>query len=475
LHTRLGPGAALALLAGAQFVIVLDTSIVNMALPSIEADLALTERSLSWVVNAYTLTFGGFLLLGGRLGDLLGLRRAFVAGLALFGAASMAGGLATTTEMLVGARAVQGLGAATIAPAALGILTRLYEDGAPRNRALAIWGAVSAAGAPAGAVLGGALSDLFGWSSVLLVNVPICAAALVLAPRLVPWWPLAAQRCSFDLAGAASVTAGLGVVVYAVVDANRLGREWPTSALLLLVGVGLILVFVAVESRAAAPLMPLQVLRRHSLAAASAVALIGSLPVFGMAFCLTLYVQGTLGYSALEAGLAFLPFGLVAIASARVAATLVTRLGFKPLMVIGQGILVCGLLLMVTITDTTGYVDRVLPTLVLLGVGLGWFGVAVNVAALSGVLPGDAGLAAGVITTAQQLGGALGLALTVAVLEGAGGVSGDVTGLRAALALDAAMAAVGLILAVLVVSARRSREHARAARGLSGPQSSVRT
>src|SRR6201991_2211664 len=326
---------ALALLALAQFVVVLDASIVNVALPSIGKALNFSQDNLSWVVNAYTLTFGGFLLLGGRLADLLGRRRLFVAGLILFALASLAGGLAQSDVWLIAARAVHGLGAALLSPAALSLLTVLFPEGAERNKAMGVWGAVAGSGGAAGVLLGGMLTQWAGWEWVLFVNVPIGIAAAVISPRLLPESRVEGHR-HFDVAGAVSVTGGLSLLVYSLVNANKAG--WGSAETLLLIAAALVLIasFVFIERRTRAPLVPIPgIFRLRSIRGINITGLLIAMSLFSMFFFISLYMQQVLGYSPLKAGLSYLPLAVGIIISAGLASTLVTRYGVKPVLVSG--------------------------------------------------------------------------------------------------------------------------------------------
>jgi EmrB/QacA subfamily drug resistance transporter len=402
---------ALVLLASAQFVVVLDASIVNVALPSIGRDLQFSQDDLSWVVNAYTLLFGGFLLLGGRMADLLGPRRVFMGGLILFAAASLAGGLATTDISLVIARAVQGLGAALLSPAALSLVTTMFAEGAERNKALGIWGAVAGSGGAAGVLLGGVLTDALSWEWVLFVNVPIGLAAAAIAPSLLPDVRDTARHRIFDVAGAVTVTAGLSMLVYGLVDAESAGWGSTQTLVLLPVAVALLLAFVAIERRTKAPLVPLGIFRRRTLSASNAVGLLIGMSLFSMFFFISLYMQQVLGFDALEAGLAYLPLAVTIIISAGVASQLVTRLGFKPVLMFGLALVAVGLVWFGQVSPGGSYVEDVLFASIIAGAGLGFSFVPVTIGAVSGTRPDEAGLASGLINTSQQVGGALGLAV----------------------------------------------------------------
>jgi EmrB/QacA subfamily drug resistance transporter len=469
-------GLALALLAAAQFVVVLDASIVNVALPSIGRDLGFDQGDLSWVVNAYVLVFGGFLLLGGRLADLLGRRRIFIVGLVVFGLASLAGGLATSPGMLIAARAVQGLGGALLSPAALSMLTVLFAEGAARNKALGVWGAVAGSGGAAGVLLGGLLTEYAGWEWVLFVNTPITIGAALLATRLLPESRTDGPR-RFDVAGAVTVTAGLSLLVYTLVDAN--GAGWLSTQTLGLgaVAFALLAAFVVIELRSAAPLVDFSIFRMRTLTATNVVALLVAAALFSMFFFISLYMQQVLGYDALKAGLAYLPLAGGIIVSAGMASQLVTRIGFKPVFVSGLVLTAIGLAWFAQVSVHGAYVSDILLPSLIAAVGLGFAFVSMTIAAVAGVGPQQAGLASGLINTSQQVGGALGLAILVSVattktdsvMTAAGGapsaLPGALTeGFRAAFTVGIGFAVVGAILAAVLISSQASREHAAAAR-----------
>ena len=469
-------GLALALLAAAQFVVVLDASIVNVALPSIGRDLGFDQGDLSWVVNAYVLVFGGFLLLGGRLADLLGRRRIFIVGLVVFGLASLAGGLATSPGMLIAARAVQGLGGALLSPAALSMLTVLFAEGAARNKALGVWGAVAGSGGAAGVLLGGLLTEYAGWEWVLFVNTPITIGAALLATRLLPESRTDGPR-RFDVAGAVTVTAGLSLLVYTLVDAN--GAGWLSTQTLGLgaVAFALLAAFVVIELRSAAPLVDFSIFRMRTLTATNVVALLVAAALFSMFFFISLYMQQVLGYDALKAGLAYLPLAGGIIVSAGMASQLVTRIGFKPVLGSGLVLTAIGLAWFAQVSVHGAYVSDILLPSLIAAVGLGFAFVSMTIAAVAGVGPQQAGLASGLINTSQQVGGALGLAILVSVatsktdsvMTAAGGapsaLPGALTeGFRAAFTVGIGFAVVGAILAAVLISSQASREHAAAAR-----------
>lgn len=402
---------ALALLCMAQFVVVLDASITNVALPSIGRALELEEDNLSWVVNAYVLTFGGFLLLGGRLADLLGRRRVFTAGLILFGAASLVGGFAESEGTLIAARAVQGLGAALLSPAALSIITTTFRDGSERNKALGVWGAVAGSGGAAGVLLGGILTEYAGWEWVLWVNVPIAAAAALLAPRLILESKADSASRHFDVPGAISVTTGLALLVYAMVEAPDAGWGSGQTIGLLALAAGLLAAFVAIESRSRSPLVPFSIFRNRTLTGANVVGLLTGASLFSMFFFISLYMQNVLGYSAIKAGLSYLPLAVTIIIAAGIASVLVTRVGFRPVLAVGMAFVAGGLALFSQISADGSYLGDILIPSVLAAAGLGLSFVPQTIAAMSGVDDHEAGLASGLINTSQQVGGALGLAV----------------------------------------------------------------
>jgi EmrB/QacA subfamily drug resistance transporter len=465
---------ALALLAMTQFVVVLDAAIVNVALPSIGRDLDFARDDLSWVVNAYTLVFGGFLLLGGRLSDLLGRRRMYIWGMVVFALASLAGGLAQSDVWLVAARAVQGLGAAIVSPAALSIVTTTFTEGAERNRALGVWGAVAGSGGAAGVLLGGILTETLGWEWVLFVNTPIGIAAALLAPRLLRE-SRDASSPSFDFAGAFSVTAGLALLVYTLVDANDAG--WDSAQTLGLGAVSLLLLaaFVVIEARRRYPLMPFSIFRLRTLRGANVVGLLIGMSLFSMFFFISLYMQQVLGYEPLTAGLAYLPLALLIIVSAGVASQLVTRIGFKPTLIAGMLLVAGGLIWFGQVSAPGGtYLGDILFPSLLAAVGLGFAFVPVTIASVTGTRPDEAGLASGLINTSQQVGGALGLAVLATVATGRTDdvfASGErnpavalTEGFQDAFLAGAGLALLGALLAAILISSKDSREHSQAAR-----------
>ena len=473
---------ALALLALAQFVVVLDASIVNVALPSIGTDLSFAQDDLSWVVNSYTLFFGGFLLLGGRLADLLGRRRMFVAGLILFALASLAGGLATSPGLLIAARAVQGLGAALLSPAALSLVTVIFAEGAERNKAMGVWGAVAGSGGAAGVLLGGILTEYAGWEWVLFVNVPIGLAAAFFALRLLPESRNEGER-RFDIAGAVTVTAGLSLLVYTLVDANDAG--WTSGQTLGLgaIAVALLGGFYLVERASKAPLVPFSIFRKRTITGTNVVALLVAMALFSMFFFISLYMQQVLGYSAIKSGLSYLPLAVGIIISAGIASGLVTKVGFKPVLVAGLVLTAIGLVWFAQVDVDGTYLGDILFPSLLAAVGLGFAFVSMTIAAVSGIEHEQTGLASGLINTSQQVGGALGLAIlasiansrTDSLMQDAGGAPSALPdaltqGFQTAFMVGAGFAVLGAILAATLISSRESRAHAEAAqRGDAAP------
>src|SRR2546423_736904 len=376
---------ALILLCVAQFVVVLDASIVNVALPTIGNALKFTESNLPWVVNAYVLTFGGFLLLGGRVADLLGRRVVFMSGLVLFALASLAGGLAANSGQLIAARAVQGLGAAILSPAALSIVMTTFRDGAERNKALGVWGAVAGSGGGAGVLLGGVLTDGIGWQWVLWVTVPCGRIAGATGPSLTAGSGSEAARRHFDLAGAASITAGLSVLVYALVDANSAGWGSAQTVGLLAAATALIVGFVGIERRSRSPLVPFSIFRLRTLRGANVVGLLVGASLFSMFFFISLYMQQVLGYSAIHAGLSYLPLAVSIIISAGIASQLVTRIGFKQVLAAGMLLIAAALVWFSQISVNGSFVGDILGPSLLAAVGPGFAFVTPPTPAVSGV------------------------------------------------------------------------------------------
>jgi EmrB/QacA subfamily drug resistance transporter len=406
---------AFAVLAVAFFMTIVDLTIVNVSLPTIGRALHFSEANLQWVVTAYAITFGGFLLLGGRAADLLGRRRIFMLGLAIFTAASLFAGLATTDGLLIAMRALQGLGAAVVLPAALSIVMNMFTEGAERNKALGVWGAIAASGATFGLITGGLLTRYAGWEYIFYLNVPAGTAALLLAPRLVPESQLAGARRRFDPLGALTVTGALLLLVYTISNAPQAGWASARTVTLLAVSAALLAAFLVIEARAAAPLMPLRIFRLPVLAVSNAVGLLLGGSFFAFVFIGTLYMQQVLHYSALQTGIAWLATSLPSVALAGAAQKLVTRASPGPVMALGMA-LIGGGILWATQAPAHGHfwADLAGPLFVA-GAGIAFAFVAVSIGGLTGVAEHEAGLASGLINTSQQLGGALGVAVASTV------------------------------------------------------------
>jgi EmrB/QacA subfamily drug resistance transporter len=406
---------ALTIVCAAFFMTVLDVSIVNVALPSIGKALDFSRGNLQWVITAYSITFGGFLLLGGRAADLIGRRRVFLVGVAVFTVASFLCGLAWSEGVLVGARALQGLGAAILSPAALSIITTTFEEGAERNKALGIWGAIGGSGAAVGVLLGGVLTKYLGWEWIFFVNVPVGIIAFVLAPRFVRE-SKADRETSQDVAGAVTVTAGLALLVYAVSKAPDHGWASGWTLLRLAIAAALLAGFLAIEARTKDPLMPFRIFRVRTVAGANVAGLLLGVVVFANFFILTLYVQQVLGWSALKTGLTFIATAGTAVLWAGLAQALVTRIGAKTVMAVGFVAMIAGMFWYTQIPVDASYWSDLLPGYLLVGFALPFTFIPVSIAALAGVEHDEAGLASGLINTAQQVGGAIGVAVTSSVM-----------------------------------------------------------
>ena len=460
---------ALILLCVAQFIVVLDASIVNVALPSIGDALDFSEENLPWVVNAYVIAFGGFLLLGGRAADLLGRRRVFMAGLIVVGVASLAAGFATTQGQLIAARAAQGLGAAIVSPAALSIVANLFKDGSERNKALGAWGAVAGSAGAAGVLLGGILTDSLGWEWVLWVNVPVAAIALAFTPGLIPESRSESATRHFDAAGAVTVTAGLSVLAYSFLDASSSG--WGSTKIvgLLALSVALLGAFVAIELRSKAPLVPFRIFRLRTLTGANVAGLLLGASLFSMFFFISLYMQQVLGYSAIHAGLSYLPLALTIIVAAGLGGQLVTRFGFKPILAVGLAFVSLGLLWFSQVSVGGGFLTDIVGPSILAAIGLGFGFVTSTIAAVSGVEDREQGLASGLINTSQQIGGALGLAVlsTIATTRtdhvlatGTSTLPNALTeGFQSAFLGGAVIAALGVVATLVLIRSRDSKAH----------------
>jgi EmrB/QacA subfamily drug resistance transporter len=409
------PWLTLAVVGAAFFMTVLDVAIVNVAIPSIQRELDIREETVQWVITAYAITFGGFLLLGGRMADLLGRRRIFVGGLLLFTAASLVCGLANGAGVLIAARAVQGVGAAIISPAALSIVTTTFTEGAERNKALGIWGALGGSGAAAGVLFGGILTKYLGWEWIFFVNVPVGALVFALTWPIVPESRAELGHRRFDAAGAITVTGGLALLVYAISKAPDVGWGSARTILLLVAAAGLLATFTAWELRTRAPLMPFRIFRLRSLAAANVVGFLLGAVIFANFFVLTLYVQQVLGWSALKTGITFLATAGTTVIWAGVSQALVTRFGPRPVLVLGMLVLAASLGWYTQIPVGGHYWPDLLPAYITFALGLAFSFIPVSIAALSQVEPHEAGLASGLINTNQQIGGAIGVAVAATI------------------------------------------------------------
>jgi EmrB/QacA subfamily drug resistance transporter len=406
---------AFAVLAVSFFMTIVDLTIVNVALPTIGSELHFSESNLQWVVTAYGLTFGGFLLLGGRAADLLGRRRIMMAGLALFTAASLGAGLATSDGFLIAMRGLQGLGAAVVLPAALSIVMNMFTEGAERNKALGIWGGIGAAGATIGVITGGLLTRYVGWQFIFFLNVPIGAVSLLLARQIVPESRLEAARRRFDALGAVTVTGALLLLVYAISTAPQVGWSTTRTVSLLAASVVVLATFLVIEMRVEAPLMPLRIFRLRTVAAANAVGLLLGGSFFGFIFVGTLYMQQVLGYSALQTGIAWLAASLTSVALAGLSQMLVTRLSPGPVMGFGMA-LIAGGILWATQAPVHGHFWSALAApFFISGAGTAFAFIPISIAGLTGVAEREAGLASGLLNTSQQIGGALGVAIASTV------------------------------------------------------------
>jgi EmrB/QacA subfamily drug resistance transporter len=451
---------ALALLCGAFFMVVLDATIVLVALPSIQKDIGFSERGLQWVLSAYALTFGGLLLLGGRAADLLGRRRMFRTGVLLFTAASLMCGLAWSPGALLAARVVQGVGAAIMTPTALSIISTTFPEGPERNKALGIWGALGGIGATAAWLIGGPLVDGPGWRWIFFINIPFGLAALALSPRLLRESRAALTRRSYDPAGALTITGALVLLVYAVVEAPSVGWGDVQTILMLAGSAVLLAAFALIESRHRAPLVPLRFLRSRMRVGANAVLLLVATLAVGMPFVLTLYAQQVLGYSAAKFGVGSVVLALGATAGAIVGQTAVLKVGVRPVAATGMALLGAGSLLLTQVSVGGSYFGDIFFGLLVFGPGVGLAFVTATVAALAGVAEHESGLASGLTNTAFQIGAALGVAIvtTVAVTrshdylaanKGANHLIALNEGFRSAFLTLAVLAGIGLLVALL--------------------------
>ncbi|HWC38169.1 MAG TPA: DHA2 family efflux MFS transporter permease subunit, partial [Acidimicrobiales bacterium] len=406
---------ALAAIVAAQFMVVLDIAIVNVALPSIKNDLHFSQESLQWVITAYSIMFGGVLLLGGRLADRLGRRRMFIGALGLFAAASLLSGLAWSEGSLIGFRALQGLGAALLSPAALALLMTTFVEGRERNMALGVYGAAAGSGGAAGVLLGGVLTSYLSWSWIFFINVPVGLFLIAVTPRVLRESLGDAQHRSFDVAGAVSITSGLMLLVYAMTRATQIGWGSVETVALLAASAGLIASFFVIELRSKAPLLPLRIFRLRTLAGSNLTSLLIGASIFSQFFLLTLYMQQVLHYSAIKTGIAYIPLTFAIIAFSGVAQALTTRLGVRRVLSVGMLLSAVALFLYTQLPVHAQFFSDIFPVFVLSGIGLALSFVPVSIGGLTGVQPAEAGVASGLINTTQQIGGAVGLAAAATI------------------------------------------------------------
>jgi EmrB/QacA subfamily drug resistance transporter len=465
---------ALAVIVAAQFMVVLDVAIVNVALPSIKTDLNFSQESLQWVITAYAIFFGGVLLLGGRLADLLGRRRLFMAGLLLFTVFSLLDGLSWSEGSLITFRAIQGLGAALLSPAALSILTTTFQEGRERNLALGIWGAASGSGGAAGVLLGGALTSSLSWSWIFFINVPAGALVLAVSPWLLDESRADLAHRHFDFAGAASITSGLMVLVYAMTRATQHGWATGTTVGLLAASAALIVAFLVIEARSKAPLLPMRIFRLRTLSASNASGFLMGAAVFSQFFLLTLYMQQVLHYSALKTGVAYISLTVTIVGFSAVAQALVTKVGIRPVLPAGLALSAAAMVLYARLPVDGHYWTDLFPAFLLSGLGLALAFVPLSIGGLTGVREADAGIASGLINTTQQIGGAIGVAIATTVATtftnhfvtdhaGSSALGGAALthGFEIAFYVLAALAALGAVIAaVMVESTPRPAESA---------------
>ena len=466
---------AFAVLSLGSFMIVLDTTIVNVALPSIRTDLGFTEASLAWVVNAYMLFFGGFLLLGGRLGDLYGRRKLFVAGIGIFTAASFAAGISSSQPILVAARAAQGLGGAVVSAAGLSLMMSIFTEPAERAKAMGVVGFISAGGGSVGVLLGGILTSVFGWHAVFMVNIPVGIAVYALSLRLLPATRPFASGTRLDVAGAVTVTASLMLAVYAIVNGNESGWTSGQTVGLLAAAVALLAAFFVIESRVSDPLVPLTLLRRRNLAIANVMGVLWAAAMFAWFFLSALYLQVVLRYDPLQVGLAFLPGNVImAIFSVGISAKLVMRFGLKAPLGTGLALAGLGLALLVRAPIDGNYVVDVLPSMILLGLGAGIAFNPMIIVAMTDVEPERSGLASGLVNTSFMMGGALGLAVLASIAaartgdslaSGAAQIAALTDGYHAAFAIGAAFAIIAAVLGFKLLRSQSPAEQQEPAIG----------
>jgi EmrB/QacA subfamily drug resistance transporter len=442
------PWVVLVIICLAQFMVVLDATIVNVALPHIQSSLGFTEASLQWVINAYTLVFAGFLLLGGRAGDLLGRKRLFLVGLVVFTVASLLDGIASTSGELIGFRALQGLGAALISPAALSIISTTFEEGKERARALGVWAAIAIGGSAVGLVLGGALTQSFSWRWIFFVNVPVGILTFLAAMRLVPESKDEHAHQGYDLAGAVTVTGGLMALVYGLVNSASHGWGSTWTIVSFIAAAVLLVAFVLIEQRAAEPLVRLSIFRVRSLLTANLAMFLAFSGMFAMFFFNSLYIQKVLGFGPLKAGVSFLPFTAGVMLSAGLASGLAPRIGVRPVAATGMVLTVIGMILFARMPVDGSYAIDVLPGMIIGSLGMGAIFMPLTLVATTGLEDEDQGLASGLFNTSQQVGGALGLAILTTIAAGqthGGSAAAEVHGFHYAFAGAGVLVALSLV------------------------------
>src|SRR5207248_3931821 len=467
--TRHRSNLILALLCAAQFMLILDIAIVNVALPSMQRTLGLSAENIQWVVGGYAITFSGFLFLGGRLADVIGRRRMFLTGLVLFVGASMLGGFSQSGGMLIVARVIQGFAGALVSPAALSLLTTTFTEGRERNRALGMWSAMAAGGASAGLILGGVLTQELSWRFTLFVNVPLGLAAVLLSTVLPAETSRRGAKVSLDIPGAVSLTGGILALAYGVTEATGQGFASPKVLIALALSAALLIAFVVVEKSSSQPLLPARMLKLRSVVAGNSVAALVSVVMIGAVFFNSLYLQALLGYSAIQAGLAWLPQTVLIMVVSNVGARVAMKLGPRTLIALGTAALGGGMILFLRTSPESDYVTIVLPAMLVTGVGVGLAFVSVTMAATAGVPDRDQGIASGLIGTAQQVGMAVGLAILVNVAGSVTRVSlpsgavAVIAGYHQAFVIAAAISFVAAIVALIVTKRPSTRPPAAGA------------
>lgn len=450
---------ALTLLVTAFFMVIVDSQIVMLALPAIETELGFAAGGAQWVMSAYLLSFGGLLMFGGRTADLLGGRRMFLFGTALFGIASVLCGLAWTDEVLVTARVIQGVAAAVMTPTAMAVLMHTFAEGPERNKALGIWTGIGAFGATAALLIGGPITDGLGWEWIFYINVPVVAAVLIFGPRLLKETPVRPGRRRFDPAGAVTITAAIALLVYAVSEAPVIGWGSGETIGLLIAAAVLFVIFTVIESRSKAPLVPLRIFRSPTVVGGNILMIIVAMAVYGGALITSLYAQQVLGYSAVKFGLSTAVYALMSIIGANVSARLVVKVGYKPIAIVGMALLSGGLLLLTQIDPNGGYWSDLFFGLVIFGSGIGSTNVAASIASLTGAKPEESGLVSGINNAVFQIGAALGIAIasSVAFAYATGtDAKGLNDGFQAGFLATAVFALVGLVTALLLLLNRNS-------------------